>query len=283
MSTCPFCGSVFVPTSRHQRRWCSPQCGWLGRRAELRAKRPAKPFNYASTIPRVYPCRYCGVAVETFANSPRPVCRHCKERQCEVCTSKFVPTKSSAGRFCSYQCAGRARSMGLIAGARVAQRVLGHPISHAWMWRYRALLVKANRCNDCKVEVPRNQHRCTPCRYLHEMAKRWRPPSTAELEARRRARRRRKLIGRQKPYRDTDIFERDGYRCHLRLTGECVMPRARCNPLANRMLDDTAPTIDHIIPLCDGGDDTPENVATAHRKCNWMRAQHGTVQLRWVA
>jgi len=37
-----------------------------------------------------------------------------------------------------------------------------------------------------------------------------------------------------------------------------------------------APTIDHLIPLADGGSDSPANVATAHFLCNSTKGErHG--------
>lgn len=60
-------------------------------------------------------------------------------------------------------------------------------------------------------------------------------------------------------YTDREIFERDGWRCHL-----CGQPVER---IGNRRNPDGA-TIDHVVPLSRGGTDEPENVATAHWRCN---------------
>lgn len=60
-------------------------------------------------------------------------------------------------------------------------------------------------------------------------------------------------------YTDLEIFERDGWRCHL------------CRKLVNRdvpRLHLDGATIDHLIPTSLGGVDEPSNVATAHWKCN---------------
>lgn len=61
------------------------------------------------------------------------------------------------------------------------------------------------------------------------------------------------------PYTDREIFERDGWRCHL------------CGKPVNRKVKRTHPdgaTIDHIVPISLGGVDEPANVATAHWHCN---------------
>jgi 5-methylcytosine-specific restriction endonuclease McrA len=41
-------------------------------------------------------------------------------------------------------------------------------------------------------------------------------------------------------------------------------------------------TVDHLVPLADGGQHTRANVALAHNRCNWERADKGTAQLRLV-
>ena len=60
-------------------------------------------------------------------------------------------------------------------------------------------------------------------------------------------------------YADRQIFERDGWRCHL------------CGTKVSRSAKRTDPlgaTIDHLVPLSLGGSDEPANVATAHYRCN---------------
>jgi 5-methylcytosine-specific restriction endonuclease McrA len=55
------------------------------------------------------------------------------------------------------------------------------------------------------------------------------------------------------------VFERDGWRCHL--CGEGIDPT-----LSGR--DRMGPTLDHVIPLAEGGEHSYANVAAAHRSCN---------------
>lgn len=60
-------------------------------------------------------------------------------------------------------------------------------------------------------------------------------------------------------YTDLEIFQRDGWVCHL------------CGDLVNPKYDRTHPegaTIDHIVPVARGGLDVASNVATAHWRCN---------------
>ena len=61
------------------------------------------------------------------------------------------------------------------------------------------------------------------------------------------------------PYVDREIFERDGWRCHL------------CRKLVKKGAprnDPDGASIDHIVPRSEGGADAPHNVATAHLRCN---------------
>lgn len=62
-----------------------------------------------------------------------------------------------------------------------------------------------------------------------------------------------------KPYTDLEIFDRDGWVCHL-----CGKP---IDPKADRRTHIGA-TIDHLVPLSEGGADDPANVAAAHNRCN---------------
>jgi 5-methylcytosine-specific restriction endonuclease McrA len=61
------------------------------------------------------------------------------------------------------------------------------------------------------------------------------------------------------PYTDREIFIRDNWRCHL--CGKKIDPQ-----LPRRHPDGA--TIDHLVPLSDGGADAPSNVASAHMRCN---------------
>jgi len=75
------------------------------------------------------------------------------------------------------------------------------------------------------------------------------------------------------PYRRFAIFERDGWRCHI-----CGR-KARRDVHHNHKL---APTIDHLVPVSQGGRDAADNVACAHRYCNLLKSDRGTTQLLLV-
>jgi len=72
------------------------------------------------------------------------------------------------------------------------------------------------------------------------------------------------------PYARHEVFERDAWRCHI------CGKRVRRNVGACHSL---APTIDHLVPLADGGTDELSNVACAHFICNSLRSNTGEAQL----
>lgn len=87
------------------------------------------------------------------------------------------------------------------------------------------------------------------------------------LAAARWARRRARKAGAQtEPYSRIGIAERDRWRC-----GICRRP-------IRRDLDYPHPrslSIDHVIPLAEGGADTPANVRATHLTCNVARQARG--------
>ena len=158
-------------------------------------------------------------------------------------------------------------------------------------------------CRDCDGEFqPTGTHAfyCEPCRKEHEAlqrkANRAKPENIEKAKARlrkrlatdqeyrdkyysalrqRKTRRRNRLLRiESQPYRPVQIYERDGWRCHLcqgRIKKGVVVP----HPLA--------PTIDHLVPISAGGADAPSNVRAAHFLCNARRGAGGDVQLLLLA
>ncbi len=103
---------------------------------------------------------------------------------------------------------------------------------------------------------------CSPCRKARRQT----------TDRRRNAARRNiRLVG--DTYSIEDLGKRDGWRCHI-----C---HRRVKPDTSRMSPMGA-TVDHLIPVSEGGQDTLVNVALAHRACNTKR-QTGEAQLRLIA
>lgn len=109
-----------------------------------------------------------------------------------------------------------------------------------------------SRCRDCD--------RTFNCKY--NAARSLDPEYRAYRRTIERRRDRTLAKAKSTPYDRVSIFERDGWVCQL--CGEPV-DREACWP------DPGCATIDHIVPLSLGGEDSPSNVRLAHYGCNSSR------------
>ncbi|MDI9885916.1 HNH endonuclease signature motif containing protein [Streptomyces sp. HNM0645] len=75
------------------------------------------------------------------------------------------------------------------------------------------------------------------------------------------------------PYTLAEIAERDKGRCGL-CGGRVAMKQKVPHP--------KAPTIDHVVPVSEGGDDTRANVQLAHFVCNSVKGPRGSQQLALI-
>jgi hypothetical protein len=87
-------------------------------------------------------------------------------------------------------------------------------------------------------------------------------------KARRRAKERHRKADRIDPIK---VFERDGWRCHI-----C---KKKLKPEHRGTYKPSAPELDHIIALADGGEHTVGNVACACRACNAAKSSKSFGQL----
>jgi hypothetical protein len=85
--------------------------------------------------------------------------------------------------------------------------------------------------------------------------------------ARKRRRRRAGVEGRTEydGVPDRDIYARDGWQCQM---PDCTCPAGRAIDPAVPAQHRWGPSIDHIIPLGEGGPDTADNKRAAHTRCN---------------
>jgi hypothetical protein len=123
----------------------------------------------------------------------------------------------------------------------------------------RQSLIAPKSCWGCGVAVPAHRHKCDACR-------------DSSRRARKLYERRRRHVHAE-PYTLAEIATRDKFTCGLcykRVLMDKVVPHPK------------APTIDHLIPLSDWGDDVPANVQLAHFICNSIRGAGGTVQLALI-
>ena len=134
-------------------------------------------------------------------------------------------------------------------------------------------------CGDCKVKswTKRDGYgRCIECQRPKETLNNRRCDECREQF--RKARDRRKNVKRRAAqdsggdlYTLIEIAERDGWVCHL-----CERKVPKRSP---KGYHPKKATIDHLVPISDGGRDVRENVRLAHWRCNSARGARGTVQL----
>lgn len=146
-----------------------------------------------------------------------------------------------------------------------------------WWSNYRGDDPDPIQCVDCKtwLSVSRKGHRklrCTPCRIKWRQAKaqRWtrdnrerRREQYYRREIRRRALRRTAKI---ETFARVEIYTRDKWICQIcrtRIGKRLKFPHPR------------SATIDHIIPVSEGGDHTRSNCRAAHLICNVRRSNRG--------
>lgn len=112
---------------------------------------------------------------------------------------------------------------------------------------------------------------CPDCRAVRVAAakvknyaatKRWRAAHPEHDRDKARRRRALKLGLPSEKYTTEEIAERDGFVCQL-----CTLPVDMTLPGTDRW----GPTIDHVIPLFDGGPDLKTNVQLAHWICNVIK------------
>ncbi|GIH91954.1 HNH endonuclease [Planobispora siamensis] len=159
----------------------------------------------------------------------------------------FEPSKSDQ-TFCSIKCCYASRK-----GIR-SQWLVG-------MWDPRPV-----PCAECGAEVLTRGTVvvCSACKPKRERE---------QWQRKNRRRRAAKRGAPSEPYSLTEIAARDGYRCQL-----CRRKVNMSLKVPNRM----APTIDHVIPIFRGGDDTRANVQLAHFGCNSAKRDRGGQQLALI-
>lgn len=112
----------------------------------------------------------------------------------------------------------------------------------------------------CGVKVAKGRRLCDPCRAARTQAH-WQRKNAVRRGA--------------SPFGPAisvaQLGDRDRWRCHL------------CRRKVDRTLHYQHPkagTRDHLVPVIDGGDDSPANLRLAHRSCNSSRGARGApVQL----
>jgi hypothetical protein len=166
-------------------------------------------------------------------------------RECVICGNEFQPSETTVRRWGEQKTCSRACHTAAMHQARFTPSVracAGCGVS--------IVALPGAMCSECRVERKRDQ---------------WRQKNRkrrAELRA-----------AASEPYTLAEIAERDRYCCQL-----CREPV----DMSVAAPDPWSPSIDHIVPLADGGDDTRANVQLAHRTCNTRKGVRGAQQLALV-
>lgn len=265
--TCESCGGGVASMGRGRpRRFCT-DC----RPRTYQPKPKARPKPKAARLPkppRLVACVECSSEFTTKTNAK--VCRSCADtrrrrqnreagrrraaevksgRTCDVCFGP-IPYGNGRSKRCSPQCSAEARRHG-DAG-----------------WPPNACALKVRSCIDCgaamivRLETGAGRQRCGACVI----------PEADRLRARRAARRSAVVAG--EVVRLSDVAQRDGRRCQL-----CCRKVA----MGLKHPDPWSPSLDHVIPLSEGGEHTMANVQLAHLRCNMVKGNRPAgEQLRLV-
>jgi len=269
--------------------WC-PDCKRAYHRVYLRSYRPAIPPCTGCGAERIgynRSSRYCGDCSFFFRGRPfvgtDGVCRFCHKitlrnggrgvgrlycdnncryhhsqvgklrtmpAVCKCCFKDFEANIAQGQRYCSRRCAQLMRS----------QLTIWHNPDRCYI----------PHCEDCGQVGGFNPFRgfiCPTCAFAR--MERNRHKGQAKREA--------AMRGGDRSIHWRRLGDRDCWRCHL-----CEGTVPKCVGSSKKR---NGATVDHLIPLCDGGSHEWDNVALAHWSCNISRGARSTergVQLRLV-
>lgn len=246
-SICRRCEVEFFRRDQGQ-QFCSLTCVGMSRRK--------------SELPNTrQPCIDCGLVASRrgprckkcagYASRTKPLISKVYFPECLQCGAVFASRRSLHVPTCSEAC----------RRAEAAKRTMAKYVPHPRVPRVAC---------DCGASLERwtktEPHRrlCDDCKRAGEVR------SRAQAKRRRRARKRGAV---SEPYTLAEIALRDGNRCGI-CRRKVRMKRAVPDP--------KAPTIDHIVPLGDGGDDTRVNVQLACFLCNSIKGAGGVQQLALI-
>lgn len=198
-----------------------------------------------------------------------------KARDCEICSANYRPSypgQRACGRACGWQLrvlegkvAWRAPAPPAVPTPRACAQCHGEYTGRrlkycseecartAWrtadLARHGRTPAEVDHC-ACGAPLSLRRYRCDAC------------VAATARDARRRAKARRRQVIHE-PYTMAEIAQRDDYLCGL-----C----GRMVPMDLWVPDPDAPTIDHILPIARGGQDTVANVQLAHFMCNSIKS-----------
>lgn len=293
--TCVDCGSAGEQQARGRKRLRCEPCG-KARSAALSGQRSWPERKAARSVAQ---CEGCGRDYPKYRREQRWCSMACGNRykagagprggrDCEICGASYKPSyplQRTCGRVCGFELRRREgkfkrerrkwpkcdvryqrclecdalfvarQERSLLCSARCAAR--------RSYWERKALLPATRPCL-CGAPVERPRRVCDECLRQHRIERK---------KQEKRRRRAAKRGGLSEPYTLAEIAARDRSRCALcggRVAMQQVVPHPK------------APTIDHVVPVSEGGDDTRANVQLAHFRCNSVKGARGSQQLALI-
>lgn len=243
---CAGCAKTFEPRNGGKKqKYCSGAC-----RQEV-AKRNFKSRQASELSQRLEKlfCRQCGKKVNykgvgaipifcadkckqkfhnTKSRRSRGGMRPTESKNCEFCGDSFMPKKRDA-KYCPDKWCGQA--------AYERRKALGQELPKSF----------DVSCDGCGIKFTAKKFDARWC------------SKTCANRHWGNVRARQARVREAGSYADRDVFVRDNWVCYL------------CGGLIDAELPRTDPmgaTIDHVVPLARGGDDSLENVRAAHFSCN---------------
>lgn len=243
---CAECGKNFEPRNGGKKqKYCSGACR---REVVYRNFKSRQALELSQRLEKLF-CRQCGEKVHykgtgiipifctekckqkfhnTKSRRARSGLRPTEPKNCEFCGQSFMPKKRDA-KYCADKWCSQA--------AYHRRKALGQELPKSF----------DVSCNGCGTQFTAKKSDARWC------------SKTCANRHWGNVRARQARVRDAGSYADRDVFIRDNWVCHL--CGEAIdpdLPRT----------DSMGATIDHVMPLARGGDDSLENVRAAHFLCN---------------
>jgi hypothetical protein len=249
---CSRCHEAFESYSQNP-KFCSRKCQHPNQGTVYSCLACGEAFKYRPGDANKCCSRKCGFEYQRriAADCKQPAVCKIFNLSCNYCNQPFV-SQTIRRKYCSYRCERNVFNR--------SQRTI-----------YVGKSKSQHRCKQCNKSFesayPAQLHCSEACANVTEKERR------KDQAVRRDMRLRGKSPSGERVYR-SKIFERDGWTCQL------CKKRVDQN---SKYPDLMSPTIDHIIPIANGGLHHPNNVQLAHFLCNSRRQNVGPAQLRLQA
>lgn len=245
---CLKCGK---PLRHSQPKYCSRACFFAarneGRQSWDRTRQLESVWHRGGRWANAPSTKYIGVLNDSMQSVLK--CwsnfRRALQRQKPICLQCDNQCKGEGREFCSKRCA----------------------------FAYREMLP----CKQCSRPTPSRRNRPSLCKACAKDAKRESSRNEKQKYGRNHRQRARHHGVRYVPVPVKEIYERDNYTCQI-CSKKCL-PKAMVSKATGK-IHPRSPSIDHIVPMCRGGEHVEANLQTACFKCNSLKSSSGGGQLR---